>query len=142
MSALNWPVPYPGPMDVTAPVPNGTIFPSAARAIGVYNSPELSNYVAKGVRLYINTTNINGATLVVKVQTKDPATGVWADIDAGAGGPSTTVTTNTMTLLTLYPGQTEVANQEISDILGQEWRVVATVTTATATFSIGGIYLE
>src|SRR6266853_1889174 len=123
MASLNWPVPYPGPMDVTAPVPAGTIFPSAARGVGVYNSPELSNYAAKGVRLYINTTvTAGGATLVVKVQTKDPTTGVWADIDSGAGGPTTaTINSNTMTLLTLYPGQAETANQEVSDILGLQW---------------------
>jgi hypothetical protein len=139
MPQVNWPVPYPGPMDLTAPVANGTIFPSASRAAATYNSSELANNNARGVVLYISTTNMGAAgTLVVKVQSKNPVTGNFVDIPGAVTASITTVQEST---LTVYPGAAESANVDISDPLGQSWRVVATVGANAIIFSIGGVYL-
>lgn len=143
MSVASAPVPTQGlaaftGLDATAPQRDGTIFTVASRVAAAYNSPELLNAKWKGVRLFINLTVVNGGTLTVKIQNFDPASQTWVDLPLAV---TTALAAVAVTTLTVYPGQTETANQDISDPLGGRWRVVATTAVAAVTFGIGGEYL-
>jgi hypothetical protein len=140
-----WPVPQPGPIDVTSGAQRaGIILPAASRSntvdSGVYVSTGIANYAASGLRLYIDVTDkhTNG-TLTVKVQTKDPASTNWVDIP-GATTPAIAATGTTT--LTVFPSITETANVDVAQPLGVMWRVHATVATAFVDFSVGGDYLN
>lgn len=117
---------------------DGIIFPSASRAAAAYNSNEYFATDAMGVRLYIDLTVVNGGTLTVKIQTKDPLTGNWVDVP---GATTTALAAVATTTLTLEPGVTETANVDVAQSIGTSWRVVATTAVAAVTFSIGGEYL-
>jgi hypothetical protein len=143
----NAPVPQSGPFAVgAANQRDGIIIPAAEyandggpAADGIFYSQEYTNLGFKGVRLYIDLTNRHTTgTLVVKLQSKDPTSGNWADVPAATTASLTSVATTT---LTIYPGIAETSNVDIADPLGLKWRVVATVGTAHVDFSVGGDYL-
>lgn len=118
---------------------DGIIFASASRTAAAYTSDEMHNPNCKGVRLYVDITDVGAAgTLTVKIQTKDPATGTWVDL---AGAVTTALAAVATTTLLVYPGITETNNVDVSSHLGSAWRVVATVASNAVVFSIGGDYL-
>jgi hypothetical protein len=146
----NQPVPSPNTATaVGSTLVEGLIFASAVRtqtggvaSDGVYDSAELFNPNAKGVRLYICRTVATG-TLTVSIQGRDPVTDAWVAI-TGATTPALTSAINTT--LTLYPGITAAAgtgttSTEVSTFLPCAWRVHAVVATDTTTWSIGAEYL-
>lgn len=132
------PVPSKGLNYSSSPNKDGSIFASAARGAATYTSDEYANQDARGLQLYIDITNANGGSLVAKLQSKDPVSGNWVDI---AGAVTASLGSNATTVLTLYPGVTETANVDVANSLPAQWRVSVTVSTATMTFSIGGVYL-
>lgn len=144
----NQTVPSPGNQGVADSANyNGIIFPAAARnhtddpdglGAGIYVSPEMHNFWAKGVDLFVNTTTSGSGTVVVKLQKKDPVSGTWFDI---AGAVTTTINDPADENVTLYPGIAETTNVSVSDHLGFIWRVHVTVATASVTFSVGACYL-
>jgi len=125
----------------------GILFSSAARSQvggvasdGVYASSEQQNPGAKGVRLFTVVANGSG-TVTVKIQVRDPNTDVWVDL---AGAATAALNNTTGALLTIYPGLTgiaDLAGVTINQHLGPAWRAVATVATASETFSVGADYL-
>jgi hypothetical protein len=125
---------------------DGVIFASAARTVASspYNSAEMNASGWLGVKLYINVSNANGGTLTVKVQNFDPASQTWIDLALA----TTAGLTGTQAYeLVVYPGNVETAGTAttssiIDQVLPVRWRVVATVGTATMTFSIGADYLR
>lgn len=143
-SHTNVPVPSAGTNTVSGTLTAGIVFPSLSRAAATYNSDELQNANRKGVRLFIDITNVGGAgTLIVKIQVKDPLTKNWADLTAATSVSFTATGTRT---LTVYPGITVVAgganaSTEISNFVSEAWRVVATVGTNAVVFSVGADYL-
>lgn len=145
MAHLNEPVPIAGTTDVTAASQiAGIIFPSLARAVGVFTSAEIFNPGAKGVRLFVDVTVDNGGSVTVKLQTKDPFTDKFVDV-VGATTAAIAGATQTLTL-TVYPGVTAAAGSAstsslASNFVDLSWRVIATVATATVTFSVGGVHL-
>ncbi len=160
----NEPVPGTGPRSMPVSTPggpaslqvaedatqvSGILFFSAARThtadaqglgAGIYASSEQQNPGAKGVRLFTVVANGSG-TVTVKVQVRDPNTDVWVDLASAA----TAALNNTAgALLTVYPGLTGIADSAgvtCNQHLGPAWRAVATVATATETFSVGADYL-
>jgi len=140
----NVPVPTSGANPVSGTLTAGIIFPSLSRTNATYNSDELQNAGCKGVRLYIDITNVGGAgTLVVKIQTKDPLTKNWVDVTAATSVSFTATGTRT---LTVYPGITAAAggangSTEVSNFISEAWRIVATVGTNAVVFSVGADYL-
>ena len=117
---------------------DGVVFSVASRAAAAYNSNAYFNPNRKGVRLYINLTVVNGGTLTVKIQNFDSASQTWVDVPLAVTSALAAVA---VTTLTIYPGNTETANQDVATSLGSLWRVVATTATAAVTFGIGGEYL-
>lgn len=144
----NQPVPAPNNLGAADNANrNGIIFASAARnetddpaglGAGIYVSDEFHNFNARGIDLFVDTTTSGAGGLAVKLQKKDPASGNWYDI---AGATTSTINDPADVLLTVYPGIAETANVSVSDHLGLTWRVHATVTTASVTFSVGAVYL-
>ena len=143
----NQPVPSPQPSAAVSGTPgvtNGIIYASAARVVAAYTSDEMFNPNCKGVRIYADITVNNGGTVIVKIQTRDPNSDAWVDLTgATTAGLATANQTRT---LTVYPGITVAAgtattNTEINNHLGTSWRLVATVSVATVTFSVGAEYL-
>lgn len=122
------------------------LFASAARTTNEnsneqVNSPSQFRY--KGVRLFLDITAVTGTnpTLDVKLQAKDPASDKWFDVTGAAFAQQTGTGT---ALLTLYPGIKETANDEVSEILPDTWRIATTIggtDTPTFTFSLGAEWL-
>lgn len=110
------------------------IFESAARAAGTHNSAAITTSGYTGARIFLDVTNANGGSVTPKVQVLDQISGNWVDL-SGAAFAATSA--NGTSHLTIRPGIAETANVSVSDSLGNTIRVVATVATATVTFSIG-----
>lgn len=146
LSSINQPVPMVGTTTVGGTNVAGVVFPTGAytatggvNSDGVYSSGIIFNPGAKGVRLFTTVANGSG-TVAVKVQIKNPYTDAWVDL---AGG-TIAAHNNSSKCLTIYPGLTGIA--DTTDVtnnqhLGPEWQVVATVASATETFSIAADYL-
>lgn len=147
----NYPVPRSGPTDSTSGTQyDGVLFAPAARSqtggdgSGNYNGQEYVNPGAKGLRLFVNVTANTGntGTLTVKIQNFDPASQTWMDLPDATTGSIATVTGF---VLTLYPGalgkSTGDANY-VQTTIGVRWRAVASVGTASVTFSVGADYLD
>ena len=122
--------------------PSVTVFASAARAANA-NSDDQTNYISKGVRLYLDITARVGTnpTANFKVQVKSSLTGNYHDLAGASFAQKIAVGTDE---LIIYPGIGETANRAVSDVLSREWRIVFTVggtATPTFTFSINAEYL-
>ena len=149
MSGKNGPVPVAGTNAVGGTLVPGIVFPTAALdkdtntyglGAGVYVSAELENPSCRGVRLFTVVANGSG-TVTVKVQVRAPYTNTWIDL---AGATTAALNNNTGALLTVYPGLTGIADSTgvtCNQHLGPAWRLVATVATATETFSVAADYL-
>lgn len=133
--------------DNTIPL-NGVLFITAARTesadpdglgAGVYATDPIFNPNARGVRLFTVVADGSG-TVTVKIQVQDPYTKAWVDL----AGATTAALDDATAITTIYPGLTGIADSTgvtINQHLGSMWRAVATVATATETFSVGAEYL-
>lgn len=126
------------PVGLNAAQKDGVILPSAARAAAAYTSNPYFSSDVRGIRIYIDITNANGGTVTVKLQIQDPVSGSWMDFPLAV---TSALAANATSMLSVYPGQSETANTDVSDGWTGYWRVVATVAVATVTFSLGGEYL-
>jgi hypothetical protein len=110
-----------------------TLFESAARVAAAYNSEDQSTSFAKGVIILLSITAITAGTLDLKVQAKDTLTGEYIDLPGAALAAQAAAGVD---ILTIYPGIAETANVSVSDRLPPFWRVVTTITTGPATYSV------
>lgn len=136
--ARNTPVTPPGTYAVGSVPVNGTILASLARAVAAYTTAEMPNYKGRGLRLFVNISNANAGTVNVKVQVKDHSSGTWLDLPGATTGDLTVAGAYEFTI---GAGSPDVPGQSISTPLGAAFRIVATVTVATVTFSVGGEYV-
>jgi hypothetical protein len=118
---------------MTQPNREIVVFASEARVASV-NSEEFDNYEGRGLILQIDVTAIAATPSVVPtIQGKDPASGKWYDILAGAA----LVAVATVELR-VYPGLTAVANLVASDVLPKSWRLEMVHADADSiTYSVG-----
>lgn len=115
------------------------VLPSLARAEETYNSASFASGGRRGIRLYVDATiEVGTATLDVKLQGRDVASGDWVDVP-GASFAQISAVTAAPVSLTVYPGVAETANESVSDVVPSAWRVVAVVggTSVSVTFSVG-----
>lgn len=115
----------------------GTIASLSAAGSGTVTSSDIMNPTGSGVRVSINVSAISGtsATLVVKVQGKDVASGVYYDIMTG---PS--ITAAGFTSMVIYPGIVQTNTTTFRSDLVPEWyRISYTITgtTPSVTGTIG-----
>lgn len=115
--------------------PPGTAVASAAP--NTYVSEDMENLGRRGLKLTIDITNINGATVTVTIQGKDKVSGKYYTLLASAA-----LVANGTTTLTVYPGETAAANLVANDILPATWRVSVVIATATPTLTIGGAVIQ
>ncbi len=143
----NKPVPTTGPISMAdqgsatldARQHDGIVFPSAVYATAT-NSPDIFNADCKGIRVFTTNAATAGATVVVKVQVKDPATGSYTDL---AGAATAALGAVTSSLMTIYPGLTGIADSTgitINQHLGPVFRLVIT-PSATTTAGVGCDFL-
>lgn len=114
-----------------------TLLASAVRAAD-NNSGDIVNYNHRGLIVVVDMTVVPGVdTVTPKIQGKDPVSGKYYDILAGAA----IVATSTV-VLRVYPGITVAANLAVSDLLPRTWRLFMDHSAATNfTYSAGGILL-
>ncbi len=100
------------------------------------NSADQTNQASKGIKVVVDITAITGTspTLTVTLEGKDLASGAYYTILASAA-----LTAVGVTVLTVFPGATAVANVAANDFLPKTWRVQATIggTTPAVTATIG-----
>lgn len=114
---------------------SGTLLASAARTATV-SSSDITNYGAKGVRVFINATALAATPSVVPtIEVKDPVSGVYTAVLTGA---AITTAAPTHVVLTVYPGATVATNVTASNVIGKTWRVTMTAGDADSlTYSVG-----
>ena len=121
----------------TMVVPNrnieNTIFASAVYT-ATQNGIDQTNPGALGVVVVIDATlDAALASVVFKIQGKDPASGKYYDILE-----STAVASVTTRILRVHPAHTASANLIAKDMIPRTWRVIATHADADAiTYSVG-----
>ena len=97
------------------------------------NGADQTNSSAKGIKATLVTTLIGTGSVTMAIQYKDPGSGVYTNLLSSAA-----VTTNTTTVLTVYPGITVTANVSASDVLPRVWRIALTANNANpANFNVG-----
>ena len=110
----------------------------AARTDTTTNSPDQDSKGSRGVHISLDINTVSGTTptLNVKVQRKDPISSNYVDLPGGAFGERTAAHADATFGLTIYPGIAETSDVSVSDVLGDDWRVVATIGgTSTPTFA-------
>jgi hypothetical protein len=110
-----------------------TLITLAAAAQGTFNSPDMQNPDGRGVKVVLDLTTMATASLVAKIQGKDPVSGKYYDLLASAEKTSTGTT-----ILTVYPGVAAVSNVSASDVLPATWRVNIVVTDNVGTAAVTG----
>jgi hypothetical protein len=109
-----------------------TVLSSSARTTTT-NSSDQTNYNSRGVHVMINVSSIGTGDITPKIQGKDPVSSTYYDVLVGSS-----ITSNGITILKVYPGIAAVANQSANDILPRTWRVVVTANNANSvTYSAG-----
>jgi len=120
------------PVDINAGNRELTLLPSAARTVTTDTSDQ-DNAGGRGVHVIINVTaNASVAGMTPSIQGKDPVSGVYYTLLAGAA-----ITVTGTTVLKVYPGITASATA-VSDALPKTWRVHMVAGDASSvTYSIG-----
>ncbi len=109
--------------------------PSAAYTASQVNSPDMGNSSYLGGQFIINVSAYTSGSYTVKLQGKDPVSGVYYDILVGTALSSTGIT-----ILKLYPGIATSANAAASDVLPQTWRVQLNgAATPSMTLSVDAV---
>ena len=111
----------------------GTALASAARTATV-SSLDILNDLAGGVHVVLDVTAVvDTPSVVLKIEAKDPASGEYYTLLAGAA--VTTVSTN---IYKVYPGLTASVNAIVSDVVPKTFRVTLThADTDSITYSVG-----
>ncbi len=112
---------------------NGSDLVIGVGATASVNSPDQVNAYGRGVKVFVVTSAIGTGSITVTIQAKDPASGAYTTLLASAA-----ITTNTTTVLTVYPGLAATANVSANDILPRQWRIAVTANNANpANYSVG-----
>jgi hypothetical protein len=122
-----------------APVQRGELGPAARNietaalisAAGLttnQQSADQTNYNGRGLKVIFDMTVVGTGSVTVTIQGKDPVSGKYFTLLAGAA-----VVTNVTNVYTVYPGVAVAANVSASDVLPRTWRVITTANNANAT---------
>lgn len=114
-----------------------TALGSAART-ATTNSADMTNDAGRGLDLTFDITAVPGVqTVTLTIQGKDPASGKYYTLLAGAAQSAT----GTLRMR-VYPGLTAAANVDANGSLPKTWRVsVAHSGAGSFTYSVGGSVL-
>lgn len=114
------------------------IYPSAVRAATLVGDDNKKVPGNKGCHVYLNVTAVPGVdTVQLLIEAKDPASGVYETVIAGAARVATG-----QDAFTVYPGVTETANVDISDPLPDVYRIrVVHSAASNFTYSVAVVEL-
>lgn len=114
----------------------GTAIASANRASGtVTNSADILVQNAKSISIFTNISATVGGNVTVKLQLKDPVSGLYVDVP---GAVTTALAGVSANLLQVGPGITPVANLSVAALLGRTIRITQTTGGgANITNSVG-----
>ena len=115
-----------------------TALASAVRAAAT-TSADQSNHSARGVMVVFDITAVPGTdTVTLTIQGKDPVSGKYFTLLAGASQAATATV-----VMRVFPGATAAANLAANDCLPATWRVsVAHSASSNFTYSVGAVYLH
>lgn len=106
---------------------------TASAATTTQQSSDQVNVNARGVKVVLDVTAAGTGSVSLTIQGKDPASGKYYTLLAGAA--VTTVSTN---VYTVFPGATSAANVAANDLLPHTWRVQVTANNANPTsYTVG-----
>lgn len=109
----------------------GTLLTSAARTVTT-NSVDISNVGNRGVHIIVDMSAFVSGTFTPTIQGKNPVTGVYYTICAGAAMSSVSVL-----VLKTYPGIT-TSSGVCADVIPKTWRIsMVGAASPSATFSVG-----
>ena len=114
-----------------------TLLASAVRA-AANTSADQENWDAKGVVIVLDITSVPTTdTITLTIQGKDPASGKYYTILAGAAQVAAATV-----VMRVYPGLTAISNLTFGDALPNHWRVsIAHSAASNFTYSVGASYL-
>lgn len=96
-------------------------------------SPDFRNEWGVGAEIYLNMTNVGTGSVTLTVQGKDPTSGQYYTVLAGAA-----VTANGFNRYQVFPGGPSTVNVAANDIFPFVWRIVVTANNANpTTYSVG-----
>lgn len=101
---------------------------TAVAATTTQTSADQVNSSGRGIKVFFNMATVGTGSVTITIQGKDPTSGTYYTILAGAA-----VITNVFTVYSVYPGLTAAANSVASDVLPRTWRITATANNANAT---------
>lgn len=105
---------------------------TAVGTITTQVSPDQTNYNGRGVKVFVNMTQAASGSVTFAIQAKDPVSGLYVTLLSSAP-----ITTNGLTMYTIYPGIAPTANLSASDVLPRTWRVQAFANnTNPTTFTV------
>lgn len=111
----------------------GVLFPSAARTATTLVSADQTNVGGNGVHVVLDTTAFTSGTVTLTIQGKDPASGKYYTLLAGAAvvGTSTNV-------YKVCKGCPVTTNISANDMLPTVWRIsISGASTPISTYSVG-----
>lgn len=111
---------------------------AAAAATTTQTTPDQTNVGGRGVAVVLDVTAIGTGSVTLAIQGKDPASGKYYTLLAGAA-----VVANGTTVYSVYPGLVVAANVAANAVLPRTWRVVVTANNANpATYTVGASVLK
>lgn len=114
------------------------LFPSAARTATTLNSADQVNNAAIYIHCILDTTAFTSGTVTLTIQGKDPGSGKYYTLLAGAAVGS--VSTN---VYKVGPGLPVASNVSANDVLPTVWRVsIAGASTPISTYSVGCMTMD
>ncbi len=106
---------------------------TAAAVTATQTSPDQTNGFGRGLIVVLDMTAVGTGSVTITIQGKDPASGKYYTLLAGAA-----VVTNSTNVYTVYPGAPATANVSANSPLPRTWRVVVTANNANATtYTVG-----
>ena len=116
----------------------GTLLPSASRTAATVNTADQTNPAWKCLTVTINTSAFVSGTYTPTIQGKDPVSGNYYTLLAGAAIAGTG-----LVVMQVCPGIVAAANVAASAMLPRTWRVtLAGAATPSMTFSVGVVLTQ
>ena len=109
-----------------ANVDNVTLINAVATTTTQVSSDQTNNY-GRGVIVYLNMATVGTGSVTLTIQGKDPVSGTYYTLLAGAA-----VITNVFNTYTVYPGAPVITNVSASSPLPKTWRVSIVANNANA----------
>lgn len=102
-------------------------------ATTTFTSADIDNPDGKYIHVILDTTAVGSGSLTISIKGKDPASGKYYTLLAGAA-----VTTNTTNVYKVGPGLPVTSNVSANDILPRTLQILATANNSNpATYTIG-----